>query len=249
VLVRPKIFYVTPVRRLATLWVLAIALAVVAQRPAYGHDMAGMSMGGDADSGMSDRHMAEMGGAMALHMSYSAPRPSNPADDARAQEIVDLLRKILPRYADYHAALRDRFVPFHPEIKQQMVHFTNNRNALKAMFTFDPAAFTSLLYEPTAGGGYKLVGVMYTAPRWVSEDTLNQRVPLSVTSWHRHVNLCFPPRGSDITKVDWKQFGIRGEIATKAECKAAGGHFFLQIFGWMVHVYPMEKSKAEIWAH
>ena len=110
--------------------------------------------GDDADSGMSGRHMAEMGGTMALHMSYSEPRPANPADNARAQKIVDRLRKILPRYQDYHVALRDGFVPFHPEVKQQMVHFTNYRNALKAMFTFDPAAFTSLLYEPTADGGY-----------------------------------------------------------------------------------------------
>ncbi len=227
-----------------------MVLAAVPLRPASGHDMAGMSMGGgDADSGMSGRHMAEMGGAMALHMSYSGARPPNPADDARAQKIVDLLRRILPRYQDYHAALRDGFVPFHPEFKQPMVHFTNYRNAIKAMFTFDPAAFTSLLYEPSPAGGYKLIGVMYTAPRWVGEDTLNQRVPLSVTSWHRHVNLCLPPKGADITRIDWKEFGGRGEIATKAECKAAGGRFFPQIFGWMVHVYPMEKSQAEIWAH
>ena len=90
---------------------------------------------------------------------------------------------------------------------------------------------------------------MYTAPRWAGEDTLNQRVPLSVTSWHRHVNFCLPPRGADITKIDWKEFGARGEIATKAACKVAGGRFFPQVFGWMVHVYPLEKSKGEIWAH
>ena len=178
--------------------------------------------GDDADSGMSGRHMAEMGGTMALHMSYSEPRPANPADNARAQKIVDRLRKILPRYQDYHAALRDGFVPFHPEVKQQMVHFTNYRNALKAMFTFDPAAFTSLLYEPTADGGYQLIGVMYTAPRWAGEDTLNQRVPLSVTSWHRHVNFCLPPRGADITKIDWKEFGARGADRDQGRVQSGG---------------------------
>jgi hypothetical protein len=122
-----------------------------------------------------------------------------------------------------------------------MVHFTNYRHALKAMFTFDPAAFTSLLYQPTANG-YKLIGVMYTAPGGAGEDRLNKRVPLSVTSWHRHVNLCLPPRGAEITKIDWKEFGARGEIATKAECKAAGGRFFPSGLRLMVHAYPLEKS-------
>jgi hypothetical protein len=226
-------------------------LAAAFPRPVSAHDMAGMNMGDDdsMDHAMAGRHMEEMGGPMALHMNYSAPRPANPPDDARAREIVALLRRILPRYNDYHAAQRDGFVPFHPEFKQRMVHFTNYRNALKAMFTFDPAAFTSLLYEPTPEGGYKLVGVMYTAPRWASEDQLDQRIPLSVTSWHRHVNLCLPPRGADLTAVDWKQFGGEGTIATKAQCKAVGGRFLRQIFGWMVHVYPLEKSRAEIWAH
>ncbi len=47
--------------------------------------------------------------------------------------------------------------------------------------------------------------------------------------------------------VDWKQFGGEGTIATRTHCKAAGGRFFRQLFGWMV--YPLEKSKAEIWTH
>ena len=30
----------------------------------------------------------------------------------------------------------------------------------------------------------------------MSEDQLSERVPLSVAQWHAHVNLCFPPEGS-----------------------------------------------------
>jgi hypothetical protein len=232
---------------------LTAVLAATLCGSAAAHDTDAVSMDGkgglEADSAMAGRHMAEMGGPMAEHMSYSAPRPHDAADDARARKIVELLRRILPRYEDYHVAEHDGFVPFHPELKQRMVHFTNYRHAIKAMFTFDPADFTSLLYEPLPGGGYKLVGVMYTAPRWASEGTLNRRIPLSVTSWHRHVNLCLPPRHFDAAKVDWKRFGGQGTITTKAECKADGGRFFPQLFGWMVHVYPMERSQSEIWAH
>jgi hypothetical protein len=30
-------------------------------------------------------------------------------------------------------------------------------------------------------------------------------------------------------------------------CSAAGGRFFPQLFGWMVHVYPFEKTLDKIW--
>jgi hypothetical protein len=29
-----------------------------------------------------------------------------------------------------------------------------------------------------------------------------------------------------------------GSISTQETCDAAGGRFYPQIFGWMVHVYP-----------
>jgi hypothetical protein len=31
-------------------------------------------------------------------------------------------------------------------------------------------------------------------------------------------------------------------------CTAAGGTFRPVIFGWMVHVYPFEKNKKDIWS-
>jgi hypothetical protein len=82
----------------------------------------------------------------------------------------------------------------------------------------------------------------------IAEEQLNERVPLSVARWHVHVNLCFPPRGTDPKTVDWTQFGFRGSIATKEECVKAGGRFWPQVFGWMVHVYPFEETPEKIWA-
>jgi hypothetical protein len=44
------------------------------------------------------------------------------------------------------------------------------------------------------------------------------------------------------------KFGLNGSIATKDACEAAGGKFVPQVFGWMVHVYPFEKTQADIWS-
>ena len=185
---------------------------------------------------------------MALHMAWSETRPATDADRTRAAEIVKTLRTVLARYKDYHVAEADGFKPFHPEIPQNIYHFTRWQNGLKAALVFDPAEPTSLLYKKTAGGGYELVGAMYTAPRGASEAKLDERVPLSVARWHRHVNLCLPPKGKGLG-ADWTKFGPTGSIATKAACDAAGGRFYPQVFGWMVHVYPWAPTQEMAFAH
>jgi hypothetical protein len=120
---------------------------------------------------------------------------------------------------------------------------------MEAQFTFNPAHPTSLLYKKV-GDGYELEGAMYTAPRRLDEDQLNQRVPLSIARWHEHVNLCWPPKGaSGVKQANWKEFGLRGSIATQDACEAASGRWIPIIFSWMVHVYPFETDPAKIWAH
>jgi hypothetical protein len=193
------------------------------------------------------KHMAGHG-AMAAHMAWSDTRPATEVDRERAAEIVKTLQTALTKYKDYHVAEADGFRPFHPEFPQKIYHFTRWQNGLKAAFTFDPAEPTSLLYKKTANGGYELVGAMYTAPRGTSEAKLDQRVPLGVARWHRHVNLCFPPKGQGAT-ADWTRFGFNGSISTKAACDTAGGRFYPQVFGWMVHVYPWATTQETAWAH
>jgi hypothetical protein len=210
------------------------------------HEMGGMH-------GMDHGSMGSMGmsghmGAMRLHMAWSHTRPETDADRKRADQIVETLKKSLAKYQDSHVAEQAGYKPFHPEFKQRMVHFTRNWYALKAAFEFNPSEPTSLLYRPHPGGGYELIGAMYTAPRRMSEEKLDERVPLSVARWHQHVNLCFPPKDK-MAKADWTKFGFNGTIATEQACEAAGGRFFPVIFGWMVHVYPWETSEAKVWAH
>ena len=113
-------------------------------------------------------------------------------------------------------------------------------------FTFDPARPTSLLYRKTKDG-YELIGAMYTAPRSVSLEELDERIPLGVARWHQHTNLCMPKRGQ-APHADWTRFGLTGSISTEEECQEAGGRFYPVIFGWMVHVYPFESSLAKVWA-
>jgi hypothetical protein len=235
--------------------VLAVMLTVSVA--AFAQDMKGMDMSGHDMSQMaSDEamdHDMHMGHGdmknMSLHMAYTDLRPGNDADKARAAVLVTDIQHSLAKYKDYHVAEADGFKPFHPEFKTPVVHFTRNWNGLKAAFTFDPNEPTSLLYQRTSDGSYKLIGAMYTDRKGATEDQLNERVPLSVARWHRHINFCIPPRGTDMKTADWTKFGFNGSIATKEACDAAGGRFFPQVFGWMVHVYPWETNPQLVWAH
>jgi hypothetical protein len=206
---------------------------------------------GAAIDAMSSMHMSEDTpghAAMSAHMAWSDPRPATDGDRERAAEIVKTLQTALVKYKDYHVAEADGFKPFHPELSQNVYHFTRWQNGLRAAFTFDPAAPTSLLYSKV-NGGYELVGAMYTAPRGTSEAKLDRRVPLSVARWHRHVNLCLPAKGQGGVTADWTRFGFAGSISTKAACDAAGGRFYPQVFGWMVHVYPWAPTQEMAFAH
>ncbi|MBI3670557.1 MAG: hypothetical protein HY237_12340 [Acidobacteria bacterium] len=181
------------------------------------------------------------------HMKMTAPRPQTPEDLARADAIVRELRAGIEKYKDYRVALGDGFQIFLPNLPQPQYHFTNYKNGFLEAFTFDPARPTSLLYKKTASG-YELLGAMYTMPRTATEDQLNARVPLSVGTWHLHVNLCMPPRGQG-ARADWTKFGLAGSISTPDACEEAGGNFLPAIFGWMIHVYPYEDSREKTWAH
>ncbi len=203
----------------------------------------------DADEQASEKDamadMAHMHGANP-HMTMTAMRTQNPADVQKANEVVAQLKNGIEKYRDYHVALNDGFKIFMPNVPQPEYHFTNYSNGFLAALEFDPSRPTSLLYKKT-GSGYELVGAMYTVPKRATEDQLNQRVPLSVTMWHLHTNLCLPTQ-SRLKTADWTKFGLKGSIATQEACDAAGGHFRPSIFGWMVHVYPYESSLDKVFA-
>jgi hypothetical protein len=197
---------------------------------AAAHDMGGMGT-----SSRDDWRMA----AMAKHMAYSSPRPLTAADSVRSASVINELRQAIAKYQDVKVAEADGYKMFAPQIKNQpQYHFTRGWNAFRNQWGFDPARPTSLLYKKDAQGEFHLIGAMYTASRRTSEDALNERVPLSVARWHRHVNWCIPKRNA---KERWYEasngrpiFGPLG-VATKEECEAAEGRFIPQAFGWMLH--------------
>jgi hypothetical protein len=185
---------------------------------------------------------------MGSHMHMSELRDPQPGDQEKAQRVADQVRQAIEKYKDSNAALADGYKIFLPNIPQKMYHFSKTEYAIEAAFYFDPAKPTSLLYEKT-GSEYKLIGAMYTAPYRFSEKQLNDRVPLSMAQWHQHVNFCRPPKGQEREMLGKNpQFGMQGSISTQAACEAAGGTFIPHVFGWMVHVYPWEKTPDAIWS-
>ena len=215
------------------------------------HDMARMNMSegsaapGSADAMHSmDGHHMDMG----PHMKMTSLRALKPGDEQKADAVAQAARRAAEKYADYRVALADGYEIFMPNVRQKQYHFTNYRYAFEAAWRFDPDHPTSLLYEKH-GDGYKIIGVMYTAPKRFTEDQLDERIPLSIAQWHAHVNLCMAPSGMRRAAFDPnRRFGLAGSISTQPECDAAGGHFIPQIFGWMVHVYPFAQNSKDVWS-
>jgi hypothetical protein len=229
-----------------------IAPGLVTAQQSLGHDMSKMSdhdMAADPDAGVHVMHsMEERHMNMGPHMKMTSLRAPQPGDKEKAEQIVVSARKVAEKYQDYKTALNDGFKIFLPNVPQKHYHFTNYQYGFEAALSFNLEHPTSLLYEKQ-GEGYKLIGVMYTAPKRFTEDDLNQRIPLSIAQWHEHVNFCAPPqdRRKELFGRNAK-FGLLGSIATKEDCDANGGTIHPIIFNWMVHVYPLEKDTVQIWS-
>jgi len=231
------------VRRAALSWLVVLPLLVLASRGVARAQIANVS---HRESGM-------MADGSALHMEMTPARPLAPGDSARAASVAAELRSAIAKYADTATAVADGYRMFAPQIKNQKVyHFTRGWSAVQEAFRFDPAKPTSLLYVKGADGRFVLVGGMYTAPKRFSPDKLDERVPLSVARWHKHVNWCVPARGQEARWLERANgqpvFGPESPIATKTACDAVGGVFHPSLLGWMVHANVMTSADpATIW--
>jgi hypothetical protein len=223
--------------RFAPLFGLAAALLIGSASAPAGGQSGSMTMSGGG--------MAHMSG----HMYLTSLRPMQPGDQQKADGIVAAAKQAMAPYQDYRKALADGYEIFLPNVPQPVYHFTKNEYGRDARFNFDPLKPTSLLYQKTSDGGYKLVGAMYTDRVNASEDELNERIPLSIAHWHQHINFCKAPQGQAAAYFgpDAK-FGLLGSIHTREDCEAAGGVFLPHLFGWMVHVYPYETDPKKIWS-
>jgi hypothetical protein len=183
---------------------LAAAIALHAA-PAAAHDMASM---GASEAKAKTGAMGQMGSHMDMgpHMVMTASRPSTPEDITRARELLATLRRSIGKYQDYRIALAGGYVPFLPTIPQEVYHFVNYGDSNQEYSGhFNPERPGSLLYVKRGAGEFRLVGAMYSAPPEATPDQLNEMIPLSVGTWHAHVNICLP---EGITLTDL----LRGEI-------------------------------------
>lgn len=184
------------------------------------------------------------------HVRLSKARPLSRADSARAAALVAVIRREIGKYGEVKAAIADGYEQFLPNVPLPVYHFTKRQHGLEAAFTFDPARPTSLLYRKNPDGSFTLIGVMYTAPAILSEETLDRRIPLGVTRWHQHINWCLPPAGPESrwteTRGGKPLFGPQSSIATREACDTVGGRFVPRLFGWMVHVNAFESDDPRV---
>ncbi len=187
---------------------------------------------------------------MGKHMQMSLPGKPQSGDRERAQRIVAAAQGVIAHYSDVKSALQDGYKPFHPTGKiGEEVHYTNYRYARLEQQHEDYTHPGSILYKRTPEG-MQAVGVMYTAPQDATPEQLNAVAPLSIATWHRHVDFC---GGARSLPFDQKigphaQFGVQGSIHTEEACKEANGLWIPVVFGWMTHVYPNAKFPKDVWA-
>jgi hypothetical protein len=158
--------------------------------------------GGSKDSYCSTGATGQMGLHLRLsdHMTMTASRPMTPADAQRAELIIATMRAKLSKYQDYQVAIADGYVPYMEQVPQDVYHFANRiSTASEYMGDFDLAHPGSLLYEKKTFGGYKLVGAMYDAPAGDTPEQLDALIPLSLSHWHAHTNICLP---NGVTEAD-----------------------------------------------
>ena len=156
--------------------------------------------------------VSQMGSSLRLsdHMTMTEPRPATPADTLRGEQIIATMRTKLSKYQDYKVAIADGYVPYMESVPQDVYHFSNRvATAAEYMGDFDLAHPGSLLYEKKTFGGYKLVGAMYDAPSSDTPEQLDALIPLSLSHWHAHTNICLP---AGVTEADV----INGNIAAQA---------------------------------
>jgi hypothetical protein len=179
------------------------------------------------------------------HMQMSLKTDPAPDDAARATAILAAANAVLSEYQDVKVAEHDGYKPFYPTGRMgEEVHYTNYRYRRKEQQHVDYSRPGSILYKRTPEG-MKAVGVMYTAPADASPEQLNAIAPLSVATWHRHVDFCGGPKSLPKTEQFGPnaRFGPQGSIHTEAECRAAEGLWIPVVLDWMTHVYPNEEQK------
>jgi hypothetical protein len=179
------------------------------------------------------------------HMQMSLKAEAAPGDDAHATEILSAAAAVLSRYSDVNTATHDGYKPFFPSGKVgEEIHYTNYHRRRLEQQHIDYSRPSSILYKRT-DDGLKAIGVMYTAPTDSTPEQLNAIAPLSIATWHRHVDFCGGPKSLPKNEQfgPTARFGPQGSIHTEADRTAARGLWIPVVLEWMTHVYPNESQQ------
>lgn len=192
---------------------------------------------------------------MGPHMLMTEKRPAQPGDEQQADRMAAELREHIAQYRDVEKARADGYRSFPPnpgpDLKE--VHYIHPERSRRENEEIDLEKPGSLLYHQTEDGGLRLVGAMVIAPAEAPLEELDARVPLSVTQWHLHTNICVPKPIWD--EAQWARtaddgqplFGPGSRIATEDACGEVDGRFMPTIFGWMAHAYVYAEDEADMW--
>jgi hypothetical protein len=179
------------------------------------------------------------------HMQMSLKGEAAPSEAARAAEILKQAADVLSQYRDVKTAVHDGYKPFFPTGRiGEEIHYTNYRYRRLEQKHVDYTRPGSILYRRTADG-LKAVGVMYTAPADATPEQLDAIAPLSVATWHRHVDFCGGPKNLPYAEQFGPnaRFGPQGSIHTEEACSAAQGLWIPLVLDWMTHVYPHDPNQ------
>src|SRR3984957_19416931 len=151
---------------------------------------------------------------MGRHMQMSLKGDPAPGDAARAAEIIAAASAVLSHYRNVEAAVRDGYKPFFPTGRiGEEIHYTNYRYRRQEQQHVDYRRPGSIFYKRTARG-LREIGVMYPAPADASPQQLNAIAPLSIATWHRHVDFCGGPKNLPASEQFGPdaRFGAQGSI-------------------------------------
>jgi hypothetical protein len=179
------------------------------------------------------------------HMQMTLKGETKSWDAAQAAQILTAASAVLTQYRDVKTAMHDGYRPFFPSGRMgEEIHYTNYRYRHLEEKQVDYIRPSSILYKRTAQG-LQAIGVMYTAPASATAEQLDAIAPLSLATWHRHIDFCGGPKSSPAAERSGPtaRFGPQGSIHTEEDCLAAHGLWIPLVLNWMTHVYPNEPVK------
>ncbi len=188
---------------------------------------------GNSTNGMTTPHNHGMN--MDMHHDHGMAVPVSYGDITKTASMLETARHATEKYKDARVAEADGYGQIGPDVPGMGIHFVGTRTGS----TFDIEHPSILLYEkdPSAAGGYLLVGVSYllNAPEGADGQPPDSPFPKSLASWHRHANICVLADRS-----------VKSSL-TADQCASQGGNFTAET-QWMIHAWIWKDSPAGVFS-